>query len=146
MHRQFGQSNSAEISVFEISNTLSSDSLARITLSRGEKSWKIACAVHYFAVLIWIGTTFPGDSSNLEEITIPSHAEYITAMYFNNGCDRLVSYGLRSTKWWAIPSGEMLESISYLAGVRAIAIAFTENNAKIMSASDDEFIRILYQH
>ena len=144
MHRQFSHSRTSELSVSGITNTVWDDCLARVTLPNGAKAWKIACAGRYFAVLSSAGSIFLGDSFNFEEICTLDHGEYITAMCFNIRCDRLVSCGVKSTKMWAIPAGGLLGSTPNPADAKAMDITFTENDAKITTASDDKIIRCLY--
>ncbi|KAI9781585.1 MAG: hypothetical protein M1835_004276, partial [Candelina submexicana] len=144
MHRQFGHSEASQISISGITNTVWDDCLARITLPNNEKAWKIACAGRYFAVLSSAGSIFLGDSFNLEEICTLPHGEYITTICFNIPCDRLVSCGVKSTKLWAIPTGELLGSTPNPTDAKAMDVTFTENDAKITTASDDKIIRYLY--
>ena len=65
-------------------------------------------------------------------------------MCFNTGCDRLVTYGVKTTKVWAIPSGELLSSVPNPAGAKATAVTFAENDGKILIASEDKIIRFVY--
>ena len=142
-YRQFSHNKSSDISVSGISNTIWDDCLARITLSNGAKAWKISCAGRYFAVASSAGSIFLGNSFDLEEICTLSHEEFITAMCFNSQCDRFASYGVKTTKIWAIPQGKLLTSVANPRDAKAMAITFTKNDTEIFAASDDKLVRSL---
>src|SRR5204863_4645263 len=144
VYRQFNQSESSGLSISGISNAIWNDCLARISLRNGAKAWKITCSGRHFAVLSSTGTIFLWDSFNFEEICKMQHAEHVTAMCFSGRCDRFVSYGLKTTKVWAVPSGQLLTSIPNPTDSKALAITFAENDGKILTGSDDKIIRYFY--
>ena len=143
IYRQFNNNYSSGLSISGFSNTTWNDCLARISLNNGAKAWKVTCAGRYFAVLSSTGTVHVWNSFNFEETCTLRHAEYITTMCFNSRCDRFVSYGLRTTKVWAIPSGQLVTSIPNPANSKALTIAFVENDTRILVGSDDRLIRSL---
>ena len=146
IYRQFNKCKYSGLSISGISNTTWNDCLARIALNNGAKAWKITCAGRYFAVLSSAGAVYLWDSFNFKETCTLRHAEHIMTMCFNSRCDRLVSYGLRTTKVWAIPSGQLLISIHNPADNKALTITFAENDTKILIGSDDTIIRYFYVH
>ncbi|MCJ1242055.1 hypothetical protein MMC14_010062 [Varicellaria rhodocarpa] len=146
MYRQFNNSDSLGLSVSGISNSIWDDCLARISLHDGAKAWKIRCAGPYFAVLSSVGNIFLWSSSNFEEICMLRHAEYVITICFNNRSDTLVSYGRKLTKIWAIPSGQLMNSVANPIESKALAITFAENDSKILIGSDDKLNRSVEIH
>ena len=144
MSRQFGRKNSSQLSIAGISQATWNDCLARISLRDGAKAWRIICAGRHIAVLSSTGSIILWDSINFEETCSLHHAELVTRMCFNSTCDRLVSYGFRTTKLWAIPSGQLIAEVANPADSKALAITFAGNDTKILVASDDKVVRHLY--
>ena len=144
MSRQFGRSESSSLLVSGISHAVWNDCLARVSLHNGAKAWKISCAGRHIAVLSSTGSIVLWDSVSFEETCTLRHAEHVTEMCFNSTCDRLVSYGFRTTKIWAIPSGQLVAEVGNPVDSKALAITFAGNDTEIMVASDDKLIRHLY--
>ncbi len=144
LHRQFYRPESSDLSISGILNTAWNDNLARISLRNGDQAWKITCASRYFAVLSSTGSIMLFNSINFEEICTLMHREPVTAMCFNTKGDMFVSYGLRSTKLWSVPSGRILSSTSNPAFVKAMTISFAENDTKLLTGSDDKMIRYVH--
>ena len=144
MYRQFSHDDATKISVSGITNIIWDDCLARFNLPYGTKAWKIMCAGRYFAVLSSAGSIFLRDSLNFEDICKLPHGEYVTAMCFSSKCDRIISCGVKSTKVWGIPAGEVLGSTPNLVDAKVMDVTFTENDAKIITASDDRVIRYAF--
>lgn len=142
--RQFGESELSALSVSGIANPTWNDCLARLSLHAGAKAWKITCAGRYIAVLGSTGSIILWDSVNFEEICMMRHAEFVTEMCFNGKCDKLVSYGFKTTKIWAIPSGQLIADIPNPADNKALAITFTENDTRVLVGSDDKIVRHFY--
>lgn len=143
LHRQFHQPEKAELIVSGISNTVWNDNLARYALPNGDQAWNIACASQYVAVLGSSGSIFLGNAYNLTEVCTLRHNESVIVLSPNKKGNKLVSYGLRSTKLWSLPSGQLLSTIPNPNDSKAMAIAFTENDQKILIGSDDRKIRSL---
>lgn len=143
LHRQFHQLESAEVLVSGISNYTWSDNLARIALPNGDQALKIACASQYIAVLDSVGNIFVWNSYSFGEICTLRQGEPVTAICFNNRGDKLVSCGLRFTKCWSVPLGQLLSTTSNPNNAKAMTIIFAENDTKILTGSDDRKIRYL---
>ena len=141
--QQFGQGDSSTLSISGISNTIWNDCLARVSLQNGTRAWKIKCAGRHLAVLTSTGSITLWDSVNFEETCTMLHAEHVTEMCFNSTCDRFVSYGFKTTKIWAIPSGQLLGDVPNPSSSRALAITFAEKDTKVMVGSEDKLIRHL---
>jgi len=144
LYQQFSESHSANVSISGIVIDSWNDNLARITLPNGDRAWQIICAGRHVAVLGSTGTVYIWNSSNFAAICSFHHHEPVTAMCLNTKGDNLVTYGLRSSKLWAIPQGQLLSSTSNPANTKAMAIVFAENDRKILVAGDDKVIRYIY--
>lgn len=144
MSRQFGTKESSTLFISGISHAAWNDCLARVSLRSGAKAWKITCAGRHIAVLSSTGSIVLWNSVSFEETCTLSHAELVTGMCFNSTCDRLVSYGFRTTKIWAIPSGQLVAEVANPADCKALAITFAENGTRVLVASDDKVVRNLY--
>lgn len=143
LSRQFGQSDFSTLSISGISNTTWNDCLARVSLQNGAKAWKISCAGRHIAVLGSTGSITLWDSVNFEETCTMLHAEHVTEMCFNSTCDKFVSYGFKTTKIWAIPSGQLVADIPNPSNTKALAITFAENDSRILVGSEDKLVRHL---
>lgn len=142
--RQFGKGDLSTLSISGISHAIWNDCLARISLPNGAKAWKISCAGRHIAVLSSTGSITLWDSVNFEETCTMRHAEHVTEMCFNSTCNKFVSYGFKTTKIWAIPSGLLVADIPNPRNSKALAITFAENDAKILVGSEDKVVRHLY--
>jgi WD40 repeat protein/pimeloyl-ACP methyl ester carboxylesterase len=143
LHQQFHQPNSAEVAVRGISNTSWNDNLAKIDLPNGDQAWNVTCAAQNLAVLGSTGTVYLWNSSNFTETCTLRHQEPVTAFCLNNKGNKLVTYGLRNTKFWSVPSGQLLSCTPNPADSKAMSIIFAENDAKVLTGSDDRVIRYL---
>lgn len=144
MSRQFGSNDHSTLSVSGVSHATWNDCLARVSLHNGAKAWKISCAGRHIAVLSSTGSIVLWDSVSFDLSCTLRHAELVTVMCFNSTCDRFVSYGFRTTKIWAIPSGQLIAEVANPADSKALAMTFAGNDTKVLIASDDKFIRHLY--
>jgi WD40 repeat protein len=143
IHRQFYRPQSAEVTVSGVSNTTWNDNLAKITLPNAEQAWKIVCAGSCIAVLGSAGTIFIYDSSNFSQMCTLHHQEPITAVAANIKGTKLVTYGLRSTKLWSIPSGQLLQSTPNPPDCKSMTITFADDESKILTGGDDKIIRFI---
>ena len=144
LHRQFHQPGTAELLVSGVSNTVWNDNVARYALPNGDQAWNIACASQYVAVLGSSGSTFLGNAYNLTEVCTLRHNERVIVLSPNKKGNKLITYGLRNTKLWSLPSGQLVSTISNPNDSKAMAIVFTENDQKILIGSDDRKIRYLH--
>lgn len=141
--RQFGHNGFSALSVHGIDNAIWNDCLASLSLRHGEKAWKICCAGRHIAVLSSIGSIVLWDSTHFEEVCTMRHGELVTRMCFNSRCDNLVSYGFKTTRIWAIPSGQLIANVPNPSNSKALTITFAEHDAKVIIGSDDKIIREL---
>jgi WD40 repeat protein len=144
IYRQFHHPESAEISISGILNPSWNDNLARMTLPNNDQAWKIGCAGSHIAVLGSAGTIIIYSSSNFAELCTLRHHEPITSMCLNSKGNTLVTYGLRSTKLWHIPSGQLSSLSTNPADCKSMSITFCENDSKILTGGDDKVIRYIY--
>lgn len=144
IHQQFHQLDSAELVVRGVSDTYWNDNLARIALPNGEQAWNVTCAGQSLAVLGSTGTVYIWNASNFTETCTLRHLEPVTAFCFNSKGNKIVTYGLRSTKFWSVPSSQLLSCTPNPADSKAMSITFADNDAKVLAGSDDRVIRYLH--
>ncbi|KAF2145863.1 uncharacterized protein K452DRAFT_244254 [Aplosporella prunicola CBS 121167] len=143
LHRQFYQPELSGISLSGTFGTYWSDNLAKIYLPDGVQAWNIASAGRHIAILGPIGVIFIWNSQNFTEIAILRHSEHVTAMCFNSNGTKLATFGLRFTKLWSIPSGELLGTTPNPTGSRAMTMIFAEYDSVLVAGSNDKIIRRL---
>ena len=143
LHQQFFQPDVTEIAIKGISDTLWNDNLAKIAVPNGDQAWNIACAANLLAVLGSSGSVYIWDASNFAEICTLRHKEPVTCFCLNSKGSICVTYGLRSTKVWSIPSARMLSCTPNQADSRAMSMTFADNDAKVLMGSNDREIRYL---
>lgn len=141
--RQFGHNGFSALSIHGVSNAIWNDCLASLSLRHGAKAWKICCAGRHIAVLSSIGSIVLWDSTHFEEMCTMRHDELVTRMCFNSRCDNLVSYGFKTTRIWAIPSGQLIANVPNPSNSKALTITFAEHDTKVIIGSDDKMIREL---
>ena len=144
LYQQFYESDSARVVVRGISNISWNDNLAKIELPNGDQAWNVSCAAQNLAVLGSTGTVYIWNSSDFTEICTLRHQEPVTALCFNSKGNKLVTYGLRNTKFWSIPSGQLLSSAPNPADIKAMSIVFSNDDSKVLTGSDDSVIRDLH--
>jgi len=144
LHQQFYQLDSAELAVGGISNTSWNDNVAKIALPNGDQAWNVTCAAQNLAVLGSTGAIYLWNSFNFTEICTLRHQEPVTVFCVNNKGNKIVTYGLRNTKFWSIPSGQLLSCIPNPSDAKAMSIVFAENDAKVLTGSDDRVVRYLH--
>ena len=143
LYRQFYQSDIAGLSVSGITNTTWNDNLAKLSVGDGGQAWRISCAGQLVAVLNSAGKILIWNSSNFQKVAVLRHREPVLSMCFNVKGDKFVSYGLKSTKLWSTPSGDLLSSTPSPVDSKAMAIAFADRDTKVVCGSDDRTIRYL---
>jgi len=143
IYRMFHQPESAEVSVSGISNSDWSDNLARIRLPNGDQAWKIVCAGSHIAVLGSTGTVVVYNSSNFADLCTLHHHEPVISLCINTNGNKLATYGLRTTKLWSIPSGEIIHAAANPTDSKSMSIIFAENDTKILTGGDDKVIRYI---
>ena len=143
LRQQFYQRDSTELTIGGISDTHWNDSLAKIALPNGDQAWNIACAALVLAILGPSGTVYIWNASNFSEICTVRHQEPVTSFCLNSKGNKCVTYGLRSTKFWSIPSGQLLSCTPNPAYSKAMSMTFADNDTKVLMGSDDRAIRYL---
>ncbi|KAL9619809.1 MAG: hypothetical protein Q9160_005645 [Pyrenula sp. 1 TL-2023] len=117
------------------------DRLARISLPEGFEAYKLACAGQYIAVLGAKGRVFLWDSQTFVNVHVVKHGEPVTSIAFNAQGNKLVTYGLETTKLWMVPSGEVFCSVGNLEEARAITLFFANDDKRILAGFDDRTVR-----
>ena len=143
LHQQYYQRDATEIAIKGISDTHWNDNLAKIALPNGDQAWNIACAADILAVLGSSGTVYIWNASNFSEVCKVRHKEPVTSFCLNSKGSICVTYGLRSTKFWSIPSAQILSCTPNPADSKAMSMMFADNDAKVLMGSDDREVRYL---
>ena len=143
LYRQPHCSNDKELCVVGDLDNAWTDRLARVSLPEGFEAYKLACAGRYVAVLGANGRVIVWNSQTFMQVHVVEHDEPVTTIVLNAQGDKLATYGLQTTKLWAIPSGITLYSVSNNVEARAIALSFTNNDSRILAGFDDRAVRFL---
>ncbi|KAI1087489.1 hypothetical protein F5B19DRAFT_475279 [Rostrohypoxylon terebratum] len=139
VHRQF--SHSTKMKVLGNLDTSWNDHLCRMILPREVEAWSIKCAGKHVAVLDSVGIIHVWDSSSFSLVTSISHGEPVTAMALNGTGTQLSTCGLKTTKMWIIPSGNLLASTENPLNIKALTITYARKDRELLLGSDDNIIR-----
>lgn len=104
---------------------------------------RITCAGPHLTVLGANGAIYMWTSGDFVNICVLRHEEPITAMCLNRKGDRVATYGLKTTKHWSIPSGQLHCCVPNIPDIKAMVLRFAENDKKIIAGMDDSRIRYL---
>ena len=127
IHQQFSRNESTDIMVWGVSHADWDDRLARLSIPRGEEGVKICCSAHCVAVLCSSGKVIVWDSTHFQQICVLDHREPVTALAFSRTGDKMLTFGLSTSKLWSIPTGKRLSTIQNPANSRAITVAFRDD-------------------
>jgi WD40 repeat protein len=119
------------------------DCLTRVSVGNTRHATKISCSGRSLAVLDSADTITLWDCETFEELRKFSHNEYKEYIYsfcLSQGGDYVVSYSAYTTRIWSGESGELIRSIQNIAGVRAMALTFAEDDTILMMASDNHHV------
>ncbi|KAI1190713.1 hypothetical protein F5B17DRAFT_37040 [Nemania serpens] len=141
-HMQFY--NRANIKVTSVGDVGWSDNLCRLGLPGEVQALKIASATKYLAVLGSNGSVYIWDASNFAEVSPIDHGEPVVAFTLSGNGGQLCTYGLRRTKLWSTLSGDLVSSTANPPHIKAVAIAFADNDQKLLMGGDDNMIRHLF--
>ena len=141
LHQQSYCKNGRDLCVVGDLDSAWTDRLARISLPEGFEAYKLACAGQHVAVLGANGRIVIWDSQTFMKIHVVEHGEPVTSIALNAQGDKLATFGLQSTKLWAIPSGSILYSVINDLEARAITLSFTNNDTRILAGFDDRAVR-----
>ena len=141
LHQQPYCKNDRDFCVVGDLDSAWTDRLARISLPEGFEAYKMACAGHCVAVLGANGRIIVWNFQTFMEVHVIEHGEPITSMVLNVQGDKLATYGLQTTKLWAIPSGGILYSVGNNVEARAITLSFTNNDTRILAGFNDRAVR-----
>ena len=146
LHHKFYHRDATEIAVRGILDTEWNDNLAKIALPNGDQAWNIACAANILAILGSSGSVYSWNAFNFSQTCTLRHMEPVTSFCLNSQGNKCITYGLRNTKFWSIPSGRLVSCIPNPSDSKAMSMTFVENDAKILMGADDRAIRYLQVH
>ncbi|PTB62268.1 hypothetical protein BBK36DRAFT_1145059 [Trichoderma citrinoviride] len=141
VHRQYYDPHSAKIKLLGAREVSWNDNLGRLVLPGDAQARKIACAGNHLAVLASTGVVHVWDSSNFTELSQISHGEPVTAMALNDNGQKLVTYGLKTSKTWSVVGGKLLASTSNPPNAKAMAVTFADNDRRLLVGGDDNIVR-----
>ena len=141
LHQQLYCKNDRDLCIRGDLDSTWTDRLARISLPEEFKAYKLACAGQYVAVLGTKGRVIVWDFQTFMEVLVVEHDEPVTRLVLNAQGDKLATYGLQTTKLWAVPSGDVLYSVRNTMEARAITLFFTNNDTRILAGFDDRAVR-----
>ena len=141
LHQQPYCKNSRDLCVVGDLDSAWTDRLARISLPEGFEAYKLACAGQCVAILGSNGRIVVWNFQTFMEIHVIEHGEPVTSIALNVQGDKLATYGLQTTKLWAIPSGGILYSVRNNLEARAITLSFTNNDTRVLAGFDDRAVR-----
>ena len=143
LHQQPYCSNDKDLCLLGDLDSSWTDHIARISLPEGFEAYKLGCAGQYVAVLGVNGCVMLWDAQTFMELKIVEHGEPVTCMVLNPQGNKLATYGIQTTKVWAIPSGNTMYLATNNMEARAITLSFTNNDTRIIAGFDDRAVRFL---
>jgi len=142
MYRQFAVKGSmTQLEIFGLSNPSWDDSLAKFSVSSRSVPFKILTVSRFFAILTADGTVTLYHAATHEEAWRLKHGERVLAWCFDARGEKLATYGLRKTRVWNTATAEQLYAVDNPSRAKALALAFTDDDATILSCSDDRIVR-----
>ncbi|KAI4186814.1 MAG: hypothetical protein L6R41_003235 [Letrouitia leprolyta] len=141
LYQQLYCKNDRDLSVIGDLDTAWTDRLARIPLPEGFEAYKLACAGQHVAVLGTNGRIVVWDSQTFVAVHVIEHGEPVTSIVLNAQGNKLATYGLQTTKLWAVPSDQVLYTVRNNLEARAISLFFTNNDTRILGGFDDRAVR-----
>lgn len=112
------------------------DCLARVSVGSEDQASMLTSRGRYLAVLNTTGTIILWDCITFEELRQLKHGEYAHTICFSEGGDWIASYGALTTKVWDTATGEVRTSAQSIPSAVALALAFTENDDRLLMSSD----------
>ncbi|KAJ6447188.1 Calcium channel YVC1 [Purpureocillium lavendulum] len=103
----------------------------------------VTSIVRLHAVLASTNIVHIWDSTNFAEIGKVVHGEAVTAMALTDNGSKLATYGLKTTKLWAVPSGIVLATAPSPPYSKAVSMAFSSDNSRLLAGSDDNAVRTI---
>ncbi|KIW37401.1 uncharacterized protein PV06_10444 [Exophiala oligosperma] len=117
------------------------DISARLSLQEDDVALKIVSAGPHIAVLAQGGIIYIWSSADFREICRIDHGEAVTSICLNAKGNILVTYGLKLTKVWEVPSRVLHTELANHCNTKAMCLAFAMKDQRILAANDDNSIR-----
>lgn len=136
LYQQFGKSSSAQISVSGLSIADWDDLSSRLSTGTSHQAALLCCSVRYLAVSTSANKILVWNAVSFEQILRLDHDEHIFQLCFNELGDRLVSYGVRTTKMWDLPQGSEVLRISNLKNTKPLKMTFMDSDSAVLICSD----------
>ncbi|MCJ1392169.1 hypothetical protein MMC18_005036 [Xylographa bjoerkii] len=140
--QQFGAKQvSSPMSISGFSNTAWDSCLAKFSVAGQNLPLEIVCLNQYFSIVMSDGVVILYHSSTYEEARRFSHGEYVLTLCFSSDGEKLVTYGLSTTKVWCVASTRQLYSFLNPTKAKALAVAFKTGDDALIVCSDDRAVR-----
>ncbi|KAJ9646807.1 hypothetical protein H2204_000499 [Knufia peltigerae] len=117
------------------------DISARFSLQEDDVALKIVSAGPHIAVLAQGGIIYIWSSADFREICRIDHGEAVTSICLNAKGNILVTYGLKLTKVWEVPSRVLYTELANQWNTKSMCLAFAMRDQRILAATDDNSIR-----
>lgn len=140
LHRQFYDPRHSRIRLQRHAAAGWTDLLGRFVPHGDMQAWKMCCAGNKMALLGTKGDVDVADAATLSSVCAVAQGEVAVACALNDSGSRLATYGLSTTKIWAVPSGQLLLTVQNPPRVRALALAFASSQ-KLVAVGNDNVIR-----
>ncbi|EFX02462.1 3-hydroxyacyl-CoA dehydrogenase [Grosmannia clavigera kw1407] len=141
VHKQFYGPQSSKIRVHGANKTGWNDRIGRFGLPNDAEAWNITCAGTLITVLGPNGVITLWNAIDFSEVGMITHGEPVTATALSDNGQKLATYGLATTKLWAIPAGKLLSSTQNPANIKAVSLAFGDNDGTLWVSGDDNVVR-----
>jgi len=144
IYQQFGKSEAEVLRISGITRYSWDDRLARLSLEGATAS---AVRVVGGRILVLAnrqnsGYIFIYDSTTFEEERSILHPERVFKIQADSMGEKLVSYGYRTTKVWAVSNGECIKTLhNPRHRPRPQSIVFLDNPRKVLLAGEDRCVR-----
>lgn len=141
IRKQLYHPQSSKITISATNKTGWNDRIGRFGLPNDAEAWNISCAGKLVAVLGPNGVVALWNAIDFSEVGAITHGEPVTAITLSDNGGRLATYGLATTKIWAIPARKLLSSTKNPLNTKAMVLEFSDNDGKLLVGGDDNVVR-----
>jgi len=118
------------------------DCLARFSVAGDSMPLKIITLDRHFAIVSADGVIRLYYSATCEEARSFHNGERVLVTCFSSSGDKMATYGFLKTKVWDTRTARQLCSIENPTTTKALAMTFGDNDATLLTCSDDRWIRV----
>ena len=118
------------------------DCLAKFSIASESLPIKVTTLERHFAILTADGVVRLYYSTTCEEARTFVHGERVLATCFSSSGDKMATYGFLRTKLWDTRTAKVLSVVENPQRTKATTLAFSENDQRLLTLSDDRVIRV----